>query len=67
MNDQSVRARLAAIEGQIRVLKAELRRQPRTKKAPRRFADLYGIWKGKVDLSFEEIQQAEIKLREELQ
>lgn len=31
-----------------------------------RFSDLYGIWKGKVNLSYEEIRGAEIRLRDEL-
>ncbi len=66
MNESTIRARLNAIEEQIKVLKAELDVKPRSGKKTRRFADLYGIWKGKVDLSFDEIQEAEIKLRDEL-
>jgi hypothetical protein len=67
MKDASVRGRLNAIEEQIKVLKAELDAGPKQGRGatPRRFADLYGIWKGKVNLSFEEMQDAEIKLREE--
>lgn len=64
MNEPTIRARLTTIEEQIRVLKAELNSK-RAKRKPRRFADLYGIWKGKVHLSFEEIQDAEIKLKDE--
>jgi hypothetical protein len=64
MNEPSIRARLASIEEQIKVLKAELDVKPRRRK-PKRFADLYGIWKGKVDLTFEEIKEAEVKLRSE--
>ena len=33
---------------------------------PRHFADLHGVWKGKVDLSFEDIRGTEIRLRDEL-
>jgi hypothetical protein len=62
MNEPSIRARLASIEEQIKVLKAELDVKPKRKK-PKRFADLYGTWKGKVDLTLEEIKTAEIKLR----
>ncbi len=65
MNEASVRARLSAIEDQIRVLKVELASKSRKRKT-RRFSDLYGIWKGKVHLSFEEIQEAEIKLKDDL-
>jgi hypothetical protein len=65
MNEPSVRARLSAIEEQIRILKADLLTKSRNRK-PRRFSDLYGCWKGKVNLSFEEIQEAEIRLRVEL-
>jgi len=65
MNEPSIRARLSSIEDQIKVLKAELETK-RRKRKPRRFSDLYGIWKGKVDLSLEEMQKAEIKLRNDL-
>ena len=65
MNEASVRARLSAIEEQIRVLKIELASKSRKRKS-RRFSDLYGIWKGKVRLSFEEIQEAEVKLKDDL-
>ena len=64
MNEQSIRARLGTIEEQIRVLKGELATKPARKPA-RRFSDLYGIWKGKVDLTFEEIQEAEIRLKDD--
>ena len=65
MNEPAIRARLDSIEEQIRVLKGELATKPRKRKK-RRFSDLYGLWKGKVHLTFEEIQEAEIKLKDEL-
>jgi len=65
MNEQSIRSRLDSIEEQIRVLKAELTSRPAKRKS-RSFNDLYGIWKGKVDLSYEEITAAEIKVKDDL-
>ncbi len=64
MNEPAIRARLSTIEEQVRVLKAELRggAKPKRRKS-RSFADLYGQWKGKVDLSFEDIQDSEIRLK----
>jgi hypothetical protein len=35
------------------------------KETPGTFAQLYGIWKGKVDLSYEEIKDAEIRLKDD--
>ena len=65
MNDATIQARLNSIEEQIRILKAEVV-QPRSRKSRARpFAELYGIWKGKVDLSLEDIQTAEIRSRDE--
>ena len=65
MNEASVRARLSAIEEQIRVLKVELASKSPKRKA-RRFSDLYGLWKGKSDFSYEEIKEAEVRLKDDL-
>ena len=65
MKESSIRSRLNAIEEQIKVLKAEMEAKP-PRKAKRRFGELYGIWKGKSQFTYEEIKEAEIKLKDEL-
>lgn len=56
---KSINAKLTSIEEELRVIKAQI--PPlRVKK---RFVDLEGLWKGKADFSFEEIEEAKIKLR----
>ncbi|MDZ4277580.1 MAG: hypothetical protein U1B78_00420 [Dehalococcoidia bacterium] len=39
-------------------------RCPRKKKR-KTFSDLYGIWRGKVNLSYEEIKEAEIHVKDD--
>lgn len=53
---------LASIEEEIRVLKAQVAKPSKGK--VKKFRDLEGIWKGKVDFSFKEVQKAKIKLKE---
>lgn len=60
-----IKAQLASIERQLQEVrsKIEMLEKQGTKK-PRPFAELRGIWKG-VDFTYEEIQEAKYKLREE--
>lgn len=58
-----LRAKLASVEEEIRVLKAEV---ALLAAKPKRFSDLEGIWQGKAEFSFEEIQAEEFKLKEAL-
>ena len=37
----------------------------RRKKKRGAFADLYGIWKGKVNLSYEKIKEEEIRIKDD--
>ena len=60
MEPKFFRAKIRGIEEEIRVLKAQL---GPSGKGVKRFSDLEGLWKGKADFSFEEIQEAEIKLK----
>mgnify|MGYP001071328361 CR=1 FL=1 len=57
--------KLASIEEEVRLLKAKLAASKRKRGRSKKFSSLEGIWKGKADFSFEEIKQAEIKLKEE--
>ena len=63
MDSRLIAARLAEIEQQLKVLRAQL--IPEEAK-PKRFADLYGIWRGISNFSYEEIKAAEYKLKDDL-
>ncbi len=69
MSIESLKIELASIEAQLKVLKAGLKGVESTKGAKKKsfkFRDFYGIWKNKVNLSYEEIKSAEVKLVEDL-
>lgn len=63
MDTKFIAAKLAEIEEQLRVLRAQLIPKERR---PKKFADLYGIWRGKSDFTYEEIKEAEYKLKDDL-
>ena len=63
MDSRLIAARLAEIEQQLKVLRAQLiPEEAKTK----RFADLYGIWRALSNFSYEEIKAAEYKLKDDL-
>lgn len=55
-------SKIASIEEELRVFKAQLRAHPSNRKV-KRFSDLEGIWKG-AGFTFEEIQGAKLKVKE---
>jgi hypothetical protein len=57
--------RIKELEEELRVLRQRLS-EPTKSKRPARFADLYGIWKGKSDFTYAEIKEAEIRLQDNL-
>jgi len=59
-----VKATITGIEEEIKVLKAQL--AGLGEKVKKKFSSLKGLWRGKVSFSFEDIKNAEIKLKEEL-
>lgn len=61
-----IHAKLTSIEEELKVVKAQLIRHVPTAGRKKRFVDLEGIWKGKADFSFEEIEEAKIKLKKVL-
>lgn len=61
----SIAVRLKETEEELRLLRRHLEEES-SKGRPKRFPELYGIWKGKSDFTYEEIEEAEIKLRDEL-
>lgn len=62
MQDTILKLQIKSIEQQLKVLKAKMT-EPKTHK---KFADLYGIFEGKMDLTFEEIKKHEYSLRDNL-
>lgn len=70
MSINSLKIEVASIETQLKVLKANLNKNieavKEEKKKPSKFSDFYGIWKNKVNLSYEEIKTAKFKVAEDL-
>jgi len=66
MTSKPISTSLTSIEEELKVLKAQLHALARPVKKSHSFTDMEGIWKGKVDFVFEEIQQAHVKLRDTL-
>jgi hypothetical protein len=60
MDSKLLAAKLAEIEEQIRVLRAQIKASD---ERPRKFADLYGIWRGKSNFTYEEIKAAEYQIK----
>lgn len=57
-------AKLASIEEELKVLRAQLSGKHKRGNKIKKFSQLEGLWRGKADFSFEEIKQVEIKLKE---
>ncbi len=55
---------LTSLEEELKVLKAQIKGLFKPPKGLKSFSELEGIWKGKADFSFEEIQQAKAKLKD---
>lgn len=65
MGEDLLNARIASIEEELKVLKAQIQERGKgRRKKIRRFSELEGLWKGKADFSFEEIKSQEIRLKE---
>jgi hypothetical protein len=58
---------LTSLEEELKVLKAQIQGSLRPSTGLKSFSDLEGIWKGKTDFSFEEIQQSKAKTRNSFQ
>jgi len=64
MTPKTISTSLTSIEEELKVLKAQLHSLTKpVKKNHHSFTNMEGIWKGKVDFAFEEIQQARVNLR----
>jgi len=60
----SLKTVLTSLEEEIKVLKAQIKGLSNPRKRLKAFADMEGLWKGKANFSFEEIQQAKTKVRD---
>jgi len=56
-------SKITSIEEELKVLKAQLSAKSDEKGKLKRFSDLEGLWKGKTNFSFEDIKEAEVKLK----
>ncbi len=63
MTHKAIGTSLTSIEEELKVLKAQINSLAKPVKKNHSFTDLEGIWKGKVDFAFKEIQQARINFR----
>jgi len=66
MTRKPITTSLTSIEEELKVLKAQIHSLARSARKSHSFTNMEGIWKGKVDFAFEEIQQAHLKLRDTL-
>lgn len=60
----SLASKITSLELQLKVLKGQIKKKEKVKKKVKKFSELYGIFKGKGDFSYDEIKEAEIKLGE---
>lgn len=60
MKDTVLKLQIESMEQQLKVLKTKIAK-PKSKK---KFSDFYGIFKGKLDLSFEEIKKHEYSIKD---
>lgn len=66
MDENALSIGIAGIEAELRVLQQALgagRRSAGISSQARPFADLCGIWKGKIDLSLQEILEAKYRIK----
>lgn len=63
MTPKFISTALTSLEEEVKVLKAQIKGLSKPSKGLKSFSDLEGVWKGKADFSFEEIQQAKAKIR----
>ena len=55
--------KINSMETELEIIKGELTHlQVNKRTTKKKFSDLYGIWKSAVDIGYEEIKQAEIKV-----
>lgn len=66
MNAKFANAKITSIEEELKVLKAQFFKDSGKKGKIQKFSDLEGLWKGKAEFTFEEIQDAEIKLKTDI-
>jgi len=64
MTRKTISTSLTSIEEELKVLKAQIHSLAKPVKKNHSFTDMEGIWKGKVDFAFEEIQQSRVNLRD---
>jgi len=62
MTDVALAKRIEKLEFELRSLKAQLSGSSATHGKRKSFRDLYGVWKKYGDISYDEIQAAEIVL-----
>jgi len=62
MKETILKLQIGSMEQQLKVLKTKIAK-PRSQK---KFSDLYGIFKGKLDLTFEEIKEYEYSMKNNL-
>ena len=64
MTRKTISTSLTSIEEELKVLKAQIHSLAKPVKKNHSFTAMEGIWKGKVDFAFEEIQQARVNLQD---
>jgi hypothetical protein len=60
MKDTVLKLQIGSMEQQLKVLKTKIAKT----KSQKKFSDFYGIFKGKLDLSLEEIKKHEYSIKE---
>jgi len=64
MATETLRLQIDSLETQLKVLKSQL--STRRKSQIKKFSDLKGIWKGKVEFSADDIRKAQLSLEDKL-
>jgi hypothetical protein len=59
MKETVLKLQIGSIEQQLKVLKTKITKP----KSQKKFSDLHGIFKGKLDLTFEEIKEYEYSMK----
>jgi len=62
MKNAVLKLQIESMEQQLKVLKTKLVKS----KPQKKFSDLYGIFKGKLDLTFEQIKKYEYSMKDNL-
>lgn len=67
MTKKLLSSTLTSMEEEIKILKAQLKGLLKPSKNLKSFSDMEGLWKGKANFSWREIQKAKIKVSDSIQ